>query len=155
MRKRSWTTDQLQLAVASSRSLAQVLTKLGLKPRGGNYQQIAKYIRELGLSTAHLLGRGWKKGKTFPGSYHIPLEKILVKNSDYQSFKLKNRLFSANLKPQQCESCGWAQRSIAGYLPLELDHINGDHRDNRLQNLRVLCPNCHSLQPTHRGRKQK
>jgi len=42
-----------------------------------------------------------------------------------------------------------------GYLPLELDHINGDHHDNRLENLRILCPNCHSLKPTHRGRRRK
>jgi hypothetical protein len=155
MRKRSWTIDQLKQAVASSQSIAQVLIKLGLRPKGGNYKQVAKYISENGLNTAHLLGKGWRRGKKFPGSFHKSLDQILTKDNDYQSHKLKKRLFSANLKPQHCEMCGWAQRTASGHLPLELDHINGNHRDNRLENLRVLCPNCHSLQPTHRGRKQK
>ncbi|KKQ13143.1 MAG: hypothetical protein US27_C0015G0001, partial [Candidatus Moranbacteria bacterium GW2011_GWF1_36_78] len=51
--------------------------------------------------------------------------------------------------------CGWHKVSKDGRLPLELDHINGDSKDNRIKNLRVLCPNCHSLKPTHRGRNIK
>ena len=73
---------QLQDAVASSHSLAQVLIKIGLRPRGANYQQIAKYIQEYRLNTEHLLGRSWKRGKSFPGNFKIPLEEILVRNSD-------------------------------------------------------------------------
>ncbi len=155
MRQRSWSEKELREAVSSSRSYGQILVRLGLRPAGANYQQITKYIKEYNLDTAHLLGRGWKKGGKFPNVFKIPLEKILIEESDYQSFKLKNRLFSANLKPRHCEMCGWAQTTQDGYLPLELDHINGNHRDNRLVNLRILCPNCHSLQPTHRGRKQR
>lgn len=59
------------------------------------------------------------------------------------------------LKPACCEECGWAKISNDGRLPLELDRINGDRNDNRIENLRILCPNCHSLQPTHRGRNKK
>ena len=81
------------------------------------------------------------------------LEEILTPDSDYQSFRLKLRLFAANLKPRSCEECGWATSTADGYLPVELDHINGNPRDNRLVNLRILCPNCHSLKPTHRARK--
>ena len=82
------------------------------------------------------------------------LEDILVKNSNFQSYKLKKRLFSAKLKKPRCELCGWAKKTADGRLPLELDHISGDSKDNRLENLRILCPNCHSLQPTHRGRNR-
>ncbi len=85
----------------------------------------------------------------------IKLTEILVENSTYQSFKLKKRLFSARLKKPSCEECGWAQVSIDGRIPLELDHINGNRHDNRIENLRVLCPNCHSLKPTHRGMNRK
>ncbi len=126
--------------------------KLGLREAGGNYEQIKKYIKEYGLNIKHFKGRGWNLGLRGIGKPLIPLEKILVKNSYFQSFKLKKRLFVVGLKPQYCEQCGWAKETKDGYLPLELDHINGNRHDNRLKNLQILCPNCHSLRPTHRGR---
>src|SRR3989344_6240484 len=155
MRQRSWTEDQLKKAVATSTSLRQVLLKLVLREAGGNYDQIKKYIKEYKLNTKHFKGMAWNKGLKGFGKPHIPLEKILVKNSSFQSYKLKLRLFKAGLKSEKCEEYGWAKKTIDGYLPLELDHINGDRHDNRLDNLRVLCPNCHSMKPTHRGRGKR
>lgn len=155
MRKRSWSESQLRKAVRGSFSFRQVLMKLNLREAGGNYGQIKKYVDEYGLDTKHFKGRGWNLGLRGIGKPIIPLEKILVRNSSFQSFKLKKRLFSAGLKPQFCEECRWAKRTTDGYLPLELDHINGDRHDNRLENLRILCPNCHSLTQNHRGRKNK
>lgn len=155
MKRRSWTEKQLISAVKKSISYRQVIKRLGLKPAGGNYDQIKKYIKELKLEIKHFKGRGWNLGLKGIGKPKIPLEKILVKNNSFQSFKLKKRLFAAKLKPEYCEECGWAKKTPDGYLPLELDHINGDHHDNRLENLRVLCPNCHSLKPTHRGRRRE
>jgi len=129
--------------------------KLGLREAGGNYAQIRYYIKEYNLDVSHFTGKAWNKGLKFQPRPAIPIERILVENSTYQSFKLKNRLFKEGLKEKQCEECSWAQVSVDGYLPLELDHINGNRMDNRLENLRVLCPNCHSLKPTHRGRNRK
>jgi len=150
--KRKWSESQLKNAVENSKSYRQVLHKLGLIEAGGNYEQIKKYIKEYNFDASHFTGKVWNKGLKGIGKPRLLLENILVKNSNYQSFKLKKRLFVAGIKKQKCEECGWAERNSDGYLPLELDHINGDHNDNRLENLRVLCPNCHSLKPNHRGR---
>lgn len=150
--RRSWTNSQLRTAVADSTSIRQVLKKLGLVPAGGNYDQVKKYIKEQGVDIKHFRGKGWSRGLRNIGTPRIPMKEILVKNSSFQSFKLKKRLFKEGLKKPRCEECGWAKRSVDGRLPLELDHINGDRHDNRLENLRILCPNCHSLQLTHRGK---
>lgn len=155
MRPRSWTKDALKEAIRESYSLRQVLAKLGLRQAGGNYEQLKRYIQEYGFTTAHFKGKGWNRGLKGIGKPRIMLEAILVEKSYFQSFKLKKRLFQAGLKPQHCEECRWAQKTSDGYLPLELDHINGDRHDNRIENLRVLCPNCHSLKPTHRGRNRR
>lgn len=154
-KKRKWTETQFKKAVENSTSYRQVLNKIGLIEAGGNYEQVKKYIKEYELDNSHFMGKAWNKGMRRIGKPIIPLEKILIKNSSFQSFKLKKRLFNSKIKPQFCEECGWAKMNKDGYLPLELYHINGDRYDNRLENLRILCPNCHSLQPTHRGRNMK
>ncbi|MDO8569356.1 MAG: HNH endonuclease signature motif containing protein [bacterium] len=154
-RKRKWTSDQLKEAVKGSGSVRQVLAKLGLREAGGNYYQIRKYINELGLEIKHFHGMTWNKGLKLPGRYLYSMTDLLIADSSYQSFKLKQRLFHDGIKKPQCEECGWCEKSPDGRVPLELDHINGNNRDNRLENLRVLCPNCHSLKPTHRGRNRK
>ncbi|MFZ5366367.1 MAG: HNH endonuclease [Patescibacteria group bacterium] len=155
MRQRRWTEEQLRKFAKEVRSIRQLLSKLGLVEAGGNYAQIKKYLHFYKIDISHFKGRGWNRGLHGIGKPLLPLEKILVKDSPFQSYKLKKRLFAAGLKPQSCEMCGWAKRTSDGRLPLELDHINGKSRDNRLENLRILCPNCHSLQPTHRGRNRK
>lgn len=103
---------------------------------------------------SHFTGMGWRKNRTFAFIPQRPLVEILVRHSDFQSFKLKKRLFLEGLKSPRCELCGWAEMAKDGRIPVELDHINGDRFDNRLLNLRILCPNCHSLQSTHRGLNQ-
>ena len=150
-RKRKWSIQDLIVAVKNSTSIRSVIIKLRLKPAGGNYEQVKKYIKENTLNTKHFKGKGWNKGLRFKAQPIRSLEKILVSDSDFQSFKLKNRLFKAKIKFPKCEECGWAKKSVDGRIPIELDHINGNRHDNRLENLRILCPNCHSLKPTHRG----
>ena len=153
-RKKSWTDKQLMEAVKKSYSIRNVLKLLGLVEAGGNYEQVKRYIKEYNLDSSHFTGQIWNKGMTGIGKPIYSLNQILTKDSTYQSYMLKNRLFKSNLKKPQCELCSWAQKSLDGRLPLELDHINGDRHDNRLENLRILCPNCHSLQSTHRGKNR-
>jgi hypothetical protein len=155
MRKRKWTNNQLENAAKESISFRQVLQKIGLKPTGGNYQQLKKYFQESKINSNHFKGQGWNLGNHGKVKPKFSLEAILVVNSNFQSYKLKKRLFQEGLKTEKCEKCGWAEKSTEGYIPLELDHINGCHNDNRLSNLRILCPNCHSLTYNYRGRKNK
>lgn len=137
-------------------SYRAVLQTLGLVPAGGNYSHVTARIIELNLSTEHFTGKGWNVGWKFdPRKSKITLGELLVENRPTQSHKLRVRLIAEGIKQPSCELCGWAQVSADGRLPLELDHINGNHADNRLENLRILCPNCHSLQPTHRGKNKR
>lgn len=155
MKTKSWTEKELRKAAKSSKSIRQILLKLRLRLAGGNYSQIKKYLKLYRIKTNHLTGQAWNRGMRGIGKPRLELKDILVKGSYFQSFKLKKRLYAAKLKSECCEECGWNKRSKDGRLPLELDHINGDSTDNRLENLRILCPNCHCLKPTHRGRNRR
>lgn len=80
-----------------------------------------------------------------------PLSEILVKDSSYQSYKLVKRLLSEGIKERKCEYCNrttWNNNPI----PIELHHINGDHHDHRIENLQILCPNCHAQTDSYRGK---
>lgn len=155
MRVTSWTDAQLRAAVAESKSVRSVIFKLGLIPAGGNYVQINSRIAKLGLNTDHFTGKGWNVGLGFVPKPPVPIEQLLVKGGVTQSNTLKRRLFRAGILNPKCSLCGWAEKAVDGRVPVELDHINGDRYDNRIENLRILCPNCHSLQSTHRGKNKK
>ena len=151
-RKNNWTNEQLVQAVKDSLSYAQVIKKLGLIPAGGNYETIKRKITELNLDISHMTGKGWNVGLKFIPNKPQPLSEILVKNSTFRSAdKLRKRLLKEKIKHHKCECCGrktWKGRKI----PLELHHINGIRNDNRIENLQLLCPNCHALTNNYRGR---
>jgi hypothetical protein len=147
-RKKSWSDEDLKVAIQSTNTLAGVLRKLGLSTSPGNYRQLHLSIKRLSLNISHL------KGKAHGTSFGTkrPLEDILIKNSDYSATShLRKRLFKEGLLNNKCSLCGneglWNDKQ----LTLQLDHINGDCCDNRLENLRILCPNCHSQTPTFKG----
>ncbi|MFJ8348950.1 HNH endonuclease [Streptomyces sp. NPDC094153] len=126
---------------------------LGLAPRGGNYVTVKRYIQVLGLDTSHWLGQSWVGKRGTPPTLR-PLASILVQNSDYATSWLRKRLIDAGLKEHRCEECRlteWQGKPI----PLEVDHLNGIANDHRIDNLRLLCPNCHALTPTWRGRNKQ
>jgi hypothetical protein len=147
---RDCSDEDIAKAVRQSRSLAQVLSRLGLRP-GGNQGRLKTRIMELGLDTSHLLGRGWRRGNRTPVIRRRPLEEYLVQGRLVHTGDIKKRLIEEGLKAPRCEICrrgSWNGTPI----PLELDHVNGRRDDNRLSNLRILCPNCHAQTSTYRGR---
>jgi hypothetical protein len=149
-RLRTCSLEELIEAVRTSRSLSQVLAKLGVRP-GGNQGRLRTRIKELGLDTSHFTGQSWRRGSDIPVVPRRPLEEVLVAGRLSKTSKLKTRLIQAGLKAPRCESCNrdtWNGLPI----PLELDHVNGRRDDNRLSNLRILCPNCHAQTPNYRGK---
>ena len=155
MKSKKWNDEQLIDAVENNFSIAGVIKTLGLICAGGNYYTIKNRIEELGLNTSHFTGKGWNIGERYrPIKQARPIEEILVNNSTFiNSNHLRERLLESGLKEARCEYCGlteWQGRPIR----LEVHHINANHKDNRLENLQILCPNCHSLTDNYRG-KQK
>lgn len=144
----------------SSISYAQVINKLrNYKGDNAKYSQsgsanakIKEYAFSIGLNSDHMLGQGHYKGVKKESVYNYALEEVLVENSFYNTVSLKNRLIKEGLLEYKCLWCGnkgtWNDKEIT----LQIDHTNGVYNDNRLENLRILCPMCHSYTLTFRGR---
>jgi hypothetical protein len=159
MAKKRWTDEQLADVVNTSRTYSQVLEKLGLKLCGGTHANIKLNIKRLGLSTEHFGGQGWCTGEHHERLMRfvkIPTEKILVKDSTYTSTNtLKKRLFKEGLLEEKCNACGMGTEWQGKFISLQLDHKDGDRCNNQLDNLRILCPNCHSQTDSFAGKCRK
>ena len=143
---RNYSKDQIEEIVKNSKSFREVAGKLGYaRDGGGTIASLHRMCEELEIDTSHFLGQSWNK-----------------ENYDYKLFTINSNKKNGitTLKPlmklrgRKCECCGleeWLNEPIN----LEIHHINGVRTDNRLENLQLLCPNCHSYTENWRGRKPK
>lgn len=153
-RQREWKEPELRKAVSECFSASAVLKHFQIDISGGNYKTLHKYIAKFNLDTSHWTGQGHLKGKTHGWIQKIPLEDILKEGSFYDGGKLKKRLIKAGLLLGPCFACGQGDTWNGKPLVLQLEHKNGDNTDNRLENLCLICPNCHTQTATFAGRNK-
>jgi len=131
--------ERLRQATANNISIAGMCRELGLAPQGGNITTLRRHIVRLGLDTSHHKGQNWNRenyARPNPAHQNATLRKHLLREYGHKCW--------------QCERVDWQGQPI----PLELDHIDGNNTNNELDNLRILCCNCHALTPTFRNRKR-
>jgi Zn finger protein HypA/HybF involved in hydrogenase expression len=149
MPRRHYTKELLEPIIKDSKAWSEVCRKLGVKPATGAQTHVSNRAKKFGITHEHFTGNAWNKGRTFTPKQKI--ETYLVKNSTGKSHSLKLRLIKEGLKEAKCEICGlthWQNEPIV----LELDHKDSDHFNNEIENLQIICPNCHSLE-TRKRRK--
>lgn len=141
MKNTKYTKEFLEPIVKISKSMRDLLSKLDLQCTGGNQTHIKKCLKKHNLDYSHFTGQSWSKGKTFPPKYE--LSDYLTNKRYISSNTLKHRLFKEKIFNEKCYSCGletWLNTKI----PLELHHKDNNHLNNSLDNLLIVCPNCHA-----------
>lgn len=143
--------NELKNIVSNSTTYSDVMRALGYtNNRGNSYSGLRDYIKSKGIDVSHFKGKA--HGNQYNAVYR--LDDMLTENSSYTNLtRLKLRVLKAGLLEYKCQECGiseWNRKPII----LQLHHINGDNRDNRLENLMLLCPNCHSQTANYSGKKR-
>ena len=146
------TDEQFISIIKNSTTIAEVLFKLGYSTKGNSwgFSTVRRRMDELNLSSSDFKGKSvYLKQKK-----QIEEKDILKPNCKHTRAVLRRFVLRNNLIPYKCAICGcveWQGKTLS----LELDHINGINNDNRLENLRFLCPNCHSQTTTYGSRNQQ
>lgn len=152
MTKHRYSKEQVIQAIHHSKSIREVLIFLGVSSKGGQYKTFHKFVTDNDIDITPLKGKKWAKDLRLKP--RISTDEYLNNSREIGSFRLKKRLLDEKiLSPicSMCEGVTW----IGHPIPLELDHIDGNHHNNNIENIRLLCPNCHALTDTYRGKNQK
>jgi transposase-like protein len=151
-----YTPEMLRTAVAASRSMADVLRHLRLPPNGGAHAHLRRRITAFGIDTSHFLGRAHRRGT--PAITRLTPDEVLVLRRPDRVRAAPDLLRRALVevgRPYRCSICGLEATWNGRQLTLHVDHVNGQFWDCRRDNLRFLCPNCHSQTPTYAGRNRR
>ncbi|MET9143277.1 MULTISPECIES: HNH endonuclease signature motif containing protein [unclassified Streptomyces] len=150
-----WTREVLQAAVSASTSVFDVLRHLGLEPVGGHHAHISSKIKAYGIDTSHFTPsvrtERMRHNQRRRTAGEILVEDTSAHTTRVPGIRLKRAMAELGVE-EHCALCGTGPVWLGEPLPLEVDHIDGNWRDNRIENLRLLCPNCHSTTDTYRGR---
>lgn len=150
MKRKIYLKEDIEEAVKNSFSWANVCRLLGAKPATGSQSNIKKRAIKLEIDFSHFTGQGHNKGKSWVRKKAID---YCYLGSETGSGKIRKALIRDGLKSEECEICHikeWNGQKV----PLELDHINSNHYDNRIENLQIICPNCHALETVNRRKKK-
>lgn len=153
-----WTREVLQAAVSASTNMCEVLRRLGLEVVGGHHTHISRRIKAYGIDTSHFTPVVRTERQRYNQRRRAAAE-ILVEDTSVHarripSSRLKRAIRELGLD-ERCALCGIKLVWLGEPLPLEVDHIDGNWRNNRIENLQLLCPNCHSTTDTYRGRGKR
>lgn len=150
-----WTKEVLSEAVAASTNMYEVLHRLGLEPVGGHHTHISRKAKAFGIDTSHFTPprrtEAMRDNRRRRSADEILQEDRSPHATRMPNTRLRRALLETGIE-ERCADCGIEAVWLGEPLPLEVDHIDGDWRNNRRENLRFLCPNCHSTTDTYRGR---
>ncbi len=159
MKGTKYTKEILEILTKESSSFSEILRKMNKAVKGGNVNHLKNRINEFNIDISHFRGRGWKKFE----KGHIPkniLDKkkfedlYLKEGSNIITDRLKSYCIRFGCLENKCNKCKNDGNWNGSKLTLQIDHINGIRDDNRIGNLRILCPNCHSQTDTYSGKRR-
>jgi len=149
--KDKYKKENLEKVVQKSKSIREVCRNLEMSETGRNFYTVKKYIEMHSIETNFLSREEQLQKLKFRNT--TPLSEVLIKNSTYTSNNgIKKKILQNKLIEYKCKKCNLIGKWKGKELSLQLDHINGVRNDNRIKNLRFLCPNCHSQTETYCGK---
>ena len=151
--KSKYSKEELEKIVSESKTYRECFEKLGIRSAGANYRHLKKYISKYEIDTSHF--DPYYNNVNRLSKSKINLIDLLKENVDYSRTRLKRRLFEEQILENICSLCGQNEIWNGTKISLILDHINGVHNDNRIENLRIVCPNCNAGLDTFAGRNNK